>query len=93
MYGPSYILEVLYPKAWLYGSPTTSVELHDLSTSRKEMIEHIHITLLVQSAVAERQWFLTKSQIIRTPDFIYKGLLPTLFAGVLDHEISQLLWT
>jgi hypothetical protein len=61
----------LYPKAWLYGSPTASVELHDLLTSRNEMIGRIGTTRLVQSAIAARQWFfLAKGQIIRTPDFI-----------------------
>lgn len=58
------------------------------------MIGQIDITWLVQSAVAARQWsFLAKSRIVRTPDFVYKGLLPTLFAGGLDHEIRQLVST
>jgi hypothetical protein len=80
----------LYPRAWLYESPTNSVELYGRLTSRKEMIGQTGITRPVQSAVAARQWFfLAKGQIIRTPDFIYKGLLPTLFAGGLDHEITS----
>lgn len=54
------------------------------------MIGQIGITRLLQSAVVARQWsFLAKGQMIRTPDFIYKGLLPTLFAGGLDHEITS----
>jgi hypothetical protein len=79
----------LYPTVWLYESPTNSVELHGRLTPKKEMIGQIDITLLVQSAVAVRQWFfLARSQIIRTLDLIYKGLLPTLFAGGVDYELT-----